>query len=201
MHPIRVTLVLVGLAILIPLMLPVDRSPVARADEPWAPMPSLSSVEAPLLLPGAPLPPPVRSVRMREYFYRLAEELADACADRHEPPVGRELRLRLWASQIEEGVRAEALPPGDDWRYGALWFWVGHRETRLARRPEQLGSQDGGRAHGPLQVWAWRGMNPYEPMTALDMLVHDPHSWSLPKDAPWTGYPEAASWIAEHPFD
>lgn len=177
-----------------------SRSPVAMADEPMSGL----RIEPIALMPpvrAAALPAPVREARMTDYLYRLADELADAYADRHEDPDARRMRLMAWVRPVVQATQSEGLGPDVDWKYAATWFWIAHRETRLARRPRQLGSEDGGRAHGPLQVWTWRGMNPYAPETALDMLVHNPGAWSLPMRDPWIGYPDAAAWISEHPFE
>lgn len=145
---------------------------------------------------SAVLPAPVRSVRLRTYLYRLADNLADAVFDRRELSGSRSIRLHKLADDVADAVESQ----GVDWRYAATLLWIGHRETRLCSVPRKLGNEDGGRAHGYFQVWAWKGRDPYSAATAMDMLVHDAGAWSLPAREPWTGYPEAAAWINAHPF-
>jgi hypothetical protein len=159
---------------------------------------------APEFLLPVRLPEPVRQVRLRAYLYRLADELSDACADRHENPWGRMMRLRSFADAIATALEADWRTPmmlEDDWKFAATLVWIAHRETRIARNPAQLGDQDHGRAHGYWQVWQWHGRDPFAAETALDMLLTEPgSSWSLPRGAPWVGYPEAARFLEEHPF-
>lgn len=146
------------------------------------------------------LPEPGREVRLQTYLYRLADTLADAYADRRELPGNRFERLNKLAQELKEAAlsfRSEK----DDWKYAATLLWIGHRETRLCHAPRLLGNEDNGRAHGYWQVWSWKKMNPYSTDTAMDMLIQNPGAWSLPAGSePWIGYPDAANFIKEHPF-
>lgn len=140
---------------------------------------------------------PTKSCQMQlvEYLYRESDLLADAYADHLEDRFWRHDRLRKFASEL-----ADATGP-DDWRRASLLVWIAHRETRLARNPRLLGTEDNGRAAGPWQVWGNRYGSPFRALTAYKMLVAEPSAWSLPKGSePWVGYPEAASFIADHPF-
>jgi hypothetical protein len=151
------------------------------------------------------LPQAVRSVRLREYLYSMADEMSDAYADRKEDPRGRITRLEHFANGIADALEADWRIPtlGDnDWKYGATLVCIAHRETRISRDPRKLGNQDNGRAHGPWQIWSWHRQDPFSATTALDMLLTEPtSSWSLPKKQPWIGYPDCAKYIAAHPFD
>src|SRR5215472_14165671 len=113
------------------------------------------------------------------------------------------MRLRALTTSIEEALADRIGDVGPhDWRYGVTLLYIAHRETRLARRPRDLGDEDQGRAHGMWQIWSWKKMNPFAPATALDMLIENPGAWSLgPRSTPWVGYPECARFIETNPFE
>jgi hypothetical protein len=146
------------------------------------------------------LPAQDRGSRLQVYLYRLADSLADSYADRRELPGNRFERLNKLATEVQQAAMTQRSEK-DDWKYAATLLWIGHRETRLCHAPHLLGNQDNGRAHGYFQVWAWKGLDPYSVDTAMDMLIKNPGAWSLPMSSePWTGYPDAAGFIREHPF-
>jgi hypothetical protein len=146
------------------------------------------------------LPEAGREMRLQAYLYRLADTLADAYADRRELPGNRFERLSKLATEVAHAAIVQRTER-DDWKYAAILMWIGHRETRLCHAPRLLGTEDNGRAHGYFQVWSWKGRDPYSADTAMDMMVRHPGAWVLPETSePWTGYPEAARLIREHPF-
>jgi hypothetical protein len=157
-----------------------------------------SKQDVPLLSSRA-LPEPGREVRLQAYLYRLADTLADAYADRRELPGNRFERLSRLAAAVERAATASSLPQTLDWRYAAMLLWIAHRETRLCHAPRLLGTEDNGRAHGYWQVWDWKHRDPFSADTAMDMLIKNPGAWYLPS-LPWTGYPDAARFLEEHPF-
>ena len=147
------------------------------------------------------LPAAGRQLRLEDYLYRGAEELADAYADRHENAYWRQDRLRRFAAEIAAATVEQLSGDPNDWKYAGTLLWIAHRETRITRRPRLLGTEDGGRAAGPWQIWGGRYGSPFRARTALAMLLHEASGWSLPQHEPWVGYPECARWLAEHPFE
>jgi hypothetical protein len=160
----------------------------------------VESPQGDVLLLGRVLPEPGREVRLQAYLYRLADTLADAYADRRELPGNRFKRLNKLATELQQAAMAQRSEK-DDWKYAAILMWIGHRETRLCHAPRLLGTEDNGKAHGYFQVWSWKNRDPYSADTAMDMMIKNPGAWSLPATSePWVGYPEAAGFIREHPF-
>jgi len=156
--------------------------------------------------------PRVEHGPLYDYLRPLVEQLADSYAERPgsgskhaERPDLRQYRLDEFTSDIERAFRDDWRTPmlrerGEDWKYAATLVWIAHRETRIARNPRVLGNEDAGHAHGPWQVWAWKGLSQWLASTALDMLIENPGAWSLPKGTPWLGYPDCEKWVREHPF-
>ena len=109
-------------------------------------------------------------------------------------------RIYRFVDNIRSAVEASSLSRADQWGYGVTLIYIAHRETRIARNPRLLGDQDQGRAHGPWQIWSWKGKDPFDAATALEMMIEVPESsWSVPKKTPWLGYPPAAAFMAAHP--
>jgi hypothetical protein len=143
------------------------------------------------------------------------EELSDASFDKPhtyrglpagEPVIGRDVRLNHFTQSVLDAVRdraGELAQFGSDaaWKYAVTLTCIAHRETRISSNPSKLGDQDSGRAAGYWQIWERRDhADRFSAATALDMLIHEPtSSWTLPKDHPWTGYPECGKWLAAHP--
>ena len=169
---------------------------VALTDDAPSATPS-TGVELPAMQQA--LPEPGRNMRLVEYLYRGAQEMADAYADRHENAYWREVRLRALAGEIADAAELVG-SQGVDWKYADTLLCIGHRETRFARNPRTIGTEDNGRAAGPWQIWGNRYGSPFRAATAMAMLLAEASSWSLPQKEPWTGYPACAQWIEEHPF-
>jgi hypothetical protein len=133
----------------------------------------------------------------------LVEELADAFAERAgqphaEPAPMRAARLDAFTLEVLEATRPLGSPRA--WRYAVTLVFLAHRETRIARSPRLLGSEDDGRAAGPWSIWpSVHAGDAFRAKTALRVLLEHPGAWSLPDGAPWLGYGACSRWLARHP--
>jgi len=207
------TLCLAGLTI--PLATPSVHAgsppPTAEPAAQTATIDTPPTVEPPVAQPSQPEDDP--------WFAPLrgrVEQLSDAYMDTPhvsrgirvggEPTATRTVRLDAFTHDVLGAVRARAgelaqFGPDAAWKYAVTLACIAHKETRISSNPSKLGDQDNGKAAGYWQIWERRDhADRFSAATALDMLVHEPtSSWSLPKNHPWTGYPDCAKWLAAHP--